>query len=143
MYIFIWANTRPILSTNCTARSWRHTTFMMVRFLSVGHSRYLAFLSQNLYRLSSRHHEYPTMVTSSANLNAIYNSIPQICIQLMQRKRAQYCHGRTELAHPRVTKANFMSYLEAIHGNHVAFLEPIGDLEDDDEWAGKAHLFDR
>ena len=61
----------------------------------------------------------------------------------MQWKRAQYCQGRNEWMHPRVTKANFMSYLEAVHKNNVAFLKPIGDLEADDEWTGKAHLFDR
>ena len=140
MYIFIWAIT---LDQQHRAQLEAHYIYDGTFFDSPfpGHGRYLAFLSQNLYRLSSQHHEYPTMVTSSAN--AIYNPIPQICIQLMQRKRAQYCHGRTELAHPRVTKANFMSYLEAIHGNDVAFLEPVGDLEDDDEWAGKTHLFDR
>jgi len=134
-----------MLLTNSNARSWRQTTFTMVRLLSVHfqNMEYLAFLGQKLYRLSSRHREYPNAVTSLAN--TIYNSIPKIYInslQLMQQKRAQYRQGRSELAHPRVTKANFISYLEAVHKNEVAFLEPIGDLEVDDEWAGKAHLFD-
>jgi hypothetical protein len=36
-----------------------------------------------------------------------------------------------------------MRYLEVVHKNDVAFLEPIGDLEADDKWTGKVHLFDR
>ena len=58
----------------------------------------------------------------------------------MLQKRNQYSQRRGELAHPRMTKADFMSYLQAVHKNDVAFLEPIGDLDDD--WTGVSlHAF--
>jgi hypothetical protein len=141
MYFFIWDN-----ALDQQQRAQLEANHIYDGMSPVSHyfTGYLChFLAQKLYRLS-RHCEYPNAVTSLAN--SIYNSIPKTYIdslQLMQQKFAQYSRERRILAHPRVTKANFMSYLEAVHRNDVAFLEPIGDLEVDDEGIGKPHrLFD-
>ena len=136
-----------MLFHNTSAHSWQRTTFMMVSLLSAhfpGYVRYLASLAKNLCRLSSQHHKHPSVVTSLAN--QIYNSIPTASIdslQLMYQKRAQYSDRGIGLAHPRVTKAEFMHYLESVHKDHAAFLKPIGDLEVDDGPRSRVHLFDQ
>jgi len=64
----------------------------------------------------------------------------------MHQERAQYSAQRIGLAHPRVTKADLMLYLEPVYEDHAAFLKPIDVLEvpDDDGWMGGVHrLFDQ
>ena len=100
MYIFIWTNALDQQQPMQLEANYIYDGMFPVSPFP-GHGRYLAFLAQKLYLLSSQHCEYPNAVTSLAN--TIYNSISKIYInslQLMQWKRAQYCQGRSEWAHP-------------------------------------------
>jgi hypothetical protein len=112
---------------------------MIVRPLSAHFPRYfiiMASLAKNLINMSLRYQQYPNITTSLAN--RIYNSIPQCyfnCLQVMQHQLAQYRKQRTLLAHPRVTKADFMAYLHSVHKGDVVFLQPICDFEMHDEGA--------
>jgi hypothetical protein len=116
-----------------SAHSWKRTTFSPLSAHFLGYVSFLSPESTLLIFPVSRH---PNAITSLAN--RIYNSIPKASIeslQLIHQERAQYNERRIGLTHPQVTKADLMLYLESVHEDHAAFLNPIGDLEvPDDGW---------